>query len=281
MAFCTNCGAQVNGAFCVQCGTPLKTSGQAGAPPAGGAAAAPQASSYNAAGAAPGPRKTSPIVWILVALAGVFVLGVIGVVGAGFFVVHKAKQAGLDPDLMTRNPGMAMAKLVTTFNPDAEVLKTDEGAGTITVRDKKTGKVVTMTFDDIKKGGKFRFSAQDDDGKTATMEIGGSDAQLPSWVPSYPGATAKPQLTIKGNSNNEGEEAGSVTFTTSDAPSKVMDFYQTKVKDAGMKVNMTTTSGDGGMLVASDAENHRGLTIIISSSGSEGTGVNVSYTNKK
>src|SRR5215468_5193572 len=112
MAFCTKCGAQVAGAFCVQCGTPAK----AGAGPAAGAD--PATTPYNSSGAgAASPRKTSPIVWILVAVAGVFVLGIVGVVGTTFFVVHKAKQAGLDTDLMSRNPGLAIAKMATAFNP--------------------------------------------------------------------------------------------------------------------------------------------------------------------
>src|SRR5215813_11765721 len=116
MAFCTKCGAQVAGAFCVQCGAPAKS----GAGPAGAAAAPAAAPSYNAS-AAPvtAARKTSPIVWILIAVAGVFVLGIVGVMGTTFFLVHKAKQAGLDTDLMSRNPGMAIAKMVTAFNPDA------------------------------------------------------------------------------------------------------------------------------------------------------------------
>ena len=51
-------------------------------------------------------KKTSPLVWILVAIAGVFVLGGVVLVGLGFFVAHKVKQAGIDPELMQRNPGL-------------------------------------------------------------------------------------------------------------------------------------------------------------------------------
>src|SRR5437867_1509742 len=230
MAFCTNCGAQVSGAFCVQCGTPAKSSaGQAASSPSSPSTPAPQpAPSYTPQPAAPQAappyqgqpvpgaatvaRKTSPIVWILIAVAGIFVLGIVGVVGTGFFLVHKAKQAGLDTDLMSRNPGLAATKLLATMSPDTEVLKTDDSAGTITVRDKKTGKITTITFDEINKGGKFRFTAQDEHGQTASMEIGG-DSKLPSWVPNYPGASVKPQLTFKGDANNATGEAGSVSFS--------------------------------------------------------------------
>ena len=58
----------------------------------------------------PGPgvqKKTSPLVWIL-AILGVFVvLVIVAVVGIGFFVAHKAKEAGLDSDMVKRNPALA------------------------------------------------------------------------------------------------------------------------------------------------------------------------------
>ena len=33
------------------------------------------------------------------------------------FVVNKAKQAGLDPDLIKKNPALAAAKLAVAANP--------------------------------------------------------------------------------------------------------------------------------------------------------------------
>jgi hypothetical protein len=111
MAFCTTCGATVNGAFCNQCGTPVSApSGGAQAPPpqqpAPGMTPPP-----GAAAAAPVvvKRGTSPIVWVLVIVLGLFVFGILAVVGTGFFVFHKARQAGLDPELLRRNPGLAVS----------------------------------------------------------------------------------------------------------------------------------------------------------------------------
>ncbi len=271
MAFCTNCGANVTGAFCNQCGTPARAQAAQAPPPV------PQAAP-GAAPVAPVARKTSPIVWILVIVLGLFVLGFIGVVGTGFFIARKAMQAGLDPDLMKRNPGLAVAKLITTVNPDTEVVRTDENAGTITVRDRKTGQVTTMTFDDVKSG-KFNMKVQDENGQTATLEIGGAAGKLPSWVPNYPGSTAAGTFTIKGSSNDGSGEGGNFTFTTPDAPSKVMSFYEEKAKDLGMKANLTTNSPDGGMFMAAD-EDKRTLTVVVGK-GSPETTVNVTYGAKK
>ena len=270
MAFCTNCGANVTGAFCNQCGTPAGAARGQAAPP-------PPPVPQPAPGVAP-PRKTSPIVWILVIVLGLFVLGFVGVVGAGYFFIHKARQAGLDPALISRNPGLAMAKLITAINPDAEVVKTDETAGTITVRDRKTNKETTFTFDDVRNG-KFNMKVQSDDG-AATVDIGGAAAKLPSWVPNYPGSTAQGTFSVKGTSNDGAGEGGNYTFTTADPPSKVMVFYDDKAKELGMKANLTTNTPDGGMLIVADEGSQRTLTIVVAK-GSPDTTVNVTYAVKK
>jgi len=274
MAFCTSCGAEVTGAFCKQCGTPVRAASAAPAPvppPQPAMAAAP------VPGAVPVQRKTSPLVWVLIIILGLFVLGAIGVVGTGLFIVHKARQAGFDPELMQRNPGLAISKMIASANPDVDVLRTDEGAGKITVRDKKTGKVVTMTFDEAKNG-KFSFSAQGDDGKTASLEVGAGADKLPSWVPAYPGAKVEGTFAMTGNSG-EGN-GGSFGFSTSDASAKVMSFYQDKCKDLGIKVQMVTTTSEGGMIKAADENEARTLLVIVGS-GSGGTTVNVTYGMKK
>jgi hypothetical protein len=239
---------------------------------------APPAVGYQAA--QPVKRGTSPIVWVLVVILGLFVLGGIAVVGAGFFVVHKIKQAGVDPDLMRRNPGLAVSKMIAAANPNVEVMSTNDGAGTITIRDKQTGKIVTMSFDEARNG-KFKFSAEGDDGKTATMEFGaGATAKLPSWIPSYPGSNPQGTFSAKGSDDNGQGEGGMFTFTTKDDPAKVMQFYQDKGKDLGMKVTMNTTLGDGGMVVLADEDTKRSLQITVGKN-SDGTGVAVTYGAKK
>src|ERR1017187_6945690 len=171
MAFCTSCGATVQGAFCQQCGTPSSAAAAQPAPP-----------QFAPPPVAPMPvkGKVSPIVWIILAVVGLFVLGIIGLVGAGLFVAHT----------VVSNPGLVMAKIITAANPDAEVLDTNEGSQTMRIRDRKTGEEVTLSFDDIKKG-RLRFSARGKDGEVANMEIGGGEGKMPSWVPTYPGAKAQ------------------------------------------------------------------------------------------
>jgi hypothetical protein len=215
-------------------------------------------------------RKTSPIVWILVILLGLFALGIVGVVGTGLFVAHKVRQAGIDPDLWRRNPGLAVGKIIAATNPDVEVLGTDDATGRIRLRDKRTGKVTSMTFDDVKNG-RFSMTAEDDNGKTATLQFGGGPARLPDWVPNYPGSS--PQMTISANSADT--NGGNFSFTTPDSPAKVLHFYQDKAKELGLKVSLAAITETGGTIAAGDDASHRSLTVVVG--GGNQTGVNVTY----
>ena len=258
MAFCTSCGATVQGAFCQQCGTPLSAAAAQSATPQ----AAPVA-------AAPVKGKISPIVWILLAVAGIIVLGIVGLVGAGLYVAHT----------VAKNPGLVMAKIITAANPDAEVLGTDLGSQTVRIRDRKTGEEVTLSFDDIKKG-RLKFSATGKNGEVANMEIGGGEGKLPSWVPTYPGAKAQGNMTANGEGADGMGEGGMVTFTTPDPPSKVTAFYEAKCKEMGMTVQMAQVTGTGGMVTGEDQGGKRTLSVMVGG-GSGDTTITVTYGRKR
>lgn len=215
------------------------------------------------------PRKTNPLVWILIIVLCIFVLGFVGVVGTGFFIARR----------ISRNPAAVAARLAAMADKNVDVVSEDDDAGTITLRDRHTGKAVTMTFDQAK-GGKFTLSSEGDDGKTATMEFGAGSGSLPSWVPSYPGSSPQLNLTARGDSNDGSGEGGNFTFTTADPSSRVLSFYQDKAKDMGMKVNLTSTTADAGMVIATDEDSHRTLTAIVGSDSGKTT-VNVTYGAKR
>src|SRR5215470_8519944 len=128
MAFCTKCGASVGGAFCNQCGTPVNQAAAQPVPP-------------------PSPRRgMHPLAWVAIIILCLFGVGLLGVFSFGLWVA--------------RNPARAVRRLVTAANSNLEVVSTDEGAGTITLRDRRTGKVATITFDQAR-AGNFRVSAED------------------------------------------------------------------------------------------------------------------------
>src|SRR5580700_1954867 len=129
----------------------------------------------------PAVKKTSPLVWILAGIGIIVVLAMITCGVGAFFIGRAVKNAGFDPDLMKKNPGLAMAKMVTALNPNFEVVSTNDGAGTVTVREKSTGKTVTYKFDPDKQS----LVIIGDDG--AQVKIGASAGnKMPDWAPVYP-----------------------------------------------------------------------------------------------
>jgi hypothetical protein len=229
--------------------------------------------------AAPAPvrGKTSPLIWILGAVVGIFVLIGSLVVGAGLFIAHKAKVAGFDSELAQKNPALAAAKVMVSLNPDVEIVKIDEDRGLLTIRDKKTGKSITMNAEDVQNG-KLTFS---DESTGQKMTLGTNvEAKLPAWLPSYPGSKPDGTFTSSGN----GTEGGTAHFKTSDAGSKVLAYYQENLKSAGFKIT-STFSGDsgesrGGIVTAEDTANRRTVMVTVSSA-SEGTDVALVYGTKK
>lgn len=228
--------------------------------------------------------------WILGIILGLIVIGFGSCAVIGFYAMHKVKQAGFSSDLMKKNPALATAKMAVSMSPDVEIVSSDDDAGTIVVRDKKTGKVTTMKFDPQKKSmviidenGKTTSMTTTGDGANGgmevkssegTMKIGSSSDKAPDWVPSYPGST--PQNTF--SATNGDEQSGSYAFTTSDAPEKVIDFYGNSLKSHGFAVSNMTSNNDGkvgGMVSGEDKANKR--TIVVSL-GSENDGTHVSVT---
>jgi len=287
MPFCENCGASMSGEFCTACGARAKTSG---APPA----AAPPAPAQAAPAA---PKKTSPLVWILVAVLGIFMLIGIAIVGGGLFLVHKAKQAGLDPELMRNNPGLATAKLLAATNPDLEVVSSDDRRGLITIRQKSTGKTMTVNMDQIKSG-KITFTEEGKppvtmeahgNGDTGSLQVksgseslsfGANGASLPAWIPNYP--NSKPQSNFSMN-GKEGTSAA-FQFQTQDAPKDVLAFYEHGLQQNGFKITLSSTSqtdtGTGGMVTAEDQANKRNLLVAARNEPGKGTTVTVNYSQK-
>ena len=142
MAFCTNCGASMEGRFCTKCGAMADAVAPEGAQPAAPPPAAPPA------GPPVGPpaaKKSNVLVWVLGGCGGLILIAILVMMAVSFFVARKAHEFG-------KNPGFAAAKMMASLNPNVDVVKADEDTGKITLRDKKTGKTVTLDFRDIQKG---------------------------------------------------------------------------------------------------------------------------------
>ncbi len=230
----------------------------------------------------PPAQKSNVLKIILIIVGACFLLMLLGMIGVGYFV-YKIKQ----------NPGAAIAKLALAANPDVDVVSTDAGNQQITIRDKKTGKVVTMSWEDAKNG-KLTFKEDGKDAltissngpngivemksKDGSVQIGG-DLKIPSWVPSYPASEPKATFSAQGKDG----ASGTFAFTTNDPPDKVTKFYQDELQTSGLKLTTNISTQDagkaGGVLVAEDQGSKHTITLAIGQDSGH-TSVSVTYASK-
>jgi hypothetical protein len=95
-----------------------------------------------------------------------------------------------------------------------------------------------------------------------TMKVqSGAQVKLPDWLPPYPGGTPKASFTMK---IPDGESV-MCTWTTSDSPDKVQQFYQKALQDAGLEVATISTGGEaGGILTGRDKSEKRTAQVVVS-----------------
>jgi hypothetical protein len=243
-----------------------------------------------------GARKRGPVFWILTGCAGVLVIGVLVVVSTGLFVAYKARQAGLDPALIQKNPGLAVAKILASTNPEIEVLSVDEDRGIIKVREKKTGKTLTMSLEEVRNGRIIFYDENNKrvdiqasgEGEDAAVEIRSEDSSVrigaggarPAWLPEYPGATGAGALE---SSSAEGN-AATLTYRSQDSAEDVITFYEEALRNSGFAIEKPASGPAGqpglNMLVATQTGSKRSAHITAVRSP-EGTMISVSFQDPK
>src|SRR4029453_8943126 len=109
----------------------------------------------------PAPKKGMGVVgWLAIGCPGCLLLGLGSCFACGYYAKRKLGQFNEE---MQKNPEMAAAKLVVKMTPDLELVSADDAAGTLTVKNTKTGEVVTVSVADAKEG---KFSVLSDMGTT-------------------------------------------------------------------------------------------------------------------
>ena len=204
---------------------------------------------------------------------------------------QKIKEVAGDLDF-EKNPTKAAAMIALRMNPDLEVITVNDATGEVTVKEKKSGDTITMSFDDIAQG---KFTIKNAKGETVTMDasnaekqgvvvtgpegqtvIGGSQSAPPDWVQLYPGASQNGGMrNEKGKSVN-----GSYAMETADSNENVSKYYGEQLKAAGYETNFTATrtaDGDMTMINATKDAGKRTLTVMIQSTGGK-THIGLSYS---
>ncbi len=236
-----------------------------------------------------GPKKTSPWVWVGVGCLVLFLLGA----GTCAFIGYKAKQKfGSVAEDFKNNPELAAVKIAIGMNPDLTLVSSDEDAKTVTVRDKKSGKEMTLNFEDIKNGkfsmegsdgskvdiGDGQMQVTDEKGETTTIAGGVGTSNLPDWLPVYPGSTATSSFSASG------DNGGAVTMLSStDSADQVLEYYEKELKDAGLTVDMNSYQVNkqtaGGTITAKGSGGKGDVNILVGAQGGT-TSITITHGNK-
>jgi len=226
--------------------------------------------------------------------AGLIVLAVIAV---GILMMKGCSMVKNAVAEAQKNPAKASATWMLKMNPDVEILNDDDAKGEITFKDKKTGEVLTMSFNEVSQGkfkvknakgeesvidasdvGKKGFSFKGPDGE---LVVGGSkaDASLPLWVPVYPGA----QIEEGGVFSRKGETVtGLFSSSTVDGIAKVKEFYDSQFKAGGYSTELNTFSVNGAesATVSATKSPAQKATVMINAQGGK-TRITIQYEGSK
>ena len=210
---------------------------------------------------APPKKGIPPLAWVAIGCGGLLVIACGVFVLGGFFIFHKAKSFAAHPETF-------ITRMITAGNPDLEVITVDEGAKTVTIRNKKTGEVLTINLEDAKQGkivfkgdkGQNAVVETTGEGQTAGIRVNsdkgsftfgqgaGSAAQVPSWIPVWPGA--KIQSTFTGNEAEK--SSGMYQFNAEADAARTLELFEAAFKKSGFSVSKSTynlESGQGGGIV--------------------------------
>lgn len=220
----------------------------------------------------PPQKKSNVMVWLLAGCGTFVVIWVIAGLLGGYYVRKAVKEAGLDPELMEKSPALAVAKKMVEDNPDVfELVSVDDEKRLITIRNKQTGEIGTLNMDarDVS-----WIYAKPSDGE---YYIGGdkiAKADLP-WFPFYPGVDFYPI------SHTEGKQ--SVRFSTTDSIEKVVQFFENKLRLAGLNITTNTVQQNGAVTIRSlvgEDEGKKHTTVINAISEKGRTQVTVVFASK-
>lgn len=117
----------------------------------------------------------------------------------------------------------------------------------------KTGKASTAGEGAMTDGG---ATAPPDTKSTASADSDGR-VELPDYLSVYPDATV---ISRKNGTGDPSASGGSITFTTSDSPDKVVAFYKSQAEGAGgMHQTMHNSNGGSALYIAVNVMTERGF----------------------
>ena len=238
-------------------------------------------------------RRLSPLARIMLIVAGCFAVGLTTLVIAGMLLVRKASEVAAD---YHEDPAETIAEMAEFFGGDVAVVATDAEDEQVTLRFGDGGELVTVDVAQAveralegvrfegeadESGGRLRIHTSDgetlielrgnDDGgflhissPDGDLHFGAGDeaADLPGWVPLYPGARVSEQFFSK---QTETGRAGGVVLTTEASAGEVIAWYGDALEEAGFEKSvlvMGSSDEHGRLQVTSGRDDGRKLSVV-------------------
>jgi hypothetical protein len=216
----------------------------------------------------PAKKSVPPIAWVGM---GCGALLVVCVIVASLLVGWCKRKV----DEFAKNPEKAAAEMVVKFNPDLEMVKSDDEKGEMTIRS-KNGEVMTFSYKDIAEG---RITVRDKDGNVTTLGSGDL-SQIPSWVPRLPNAATETSVM---HSETPDQVAGMLNITTSDGIEDVEAFLKNSADGLGLSESSRSsfTSDGVGSRTVSYGGDTREITAIMTIRPDAPLQVQITYSEKK
>jgi hypothetical protein len=114
-----------------------------------------------------GKKGLHPMAWVGIGCGGIVLIGVVVMALLVGWCSRKVDEVTRD---FQENPERAAAEMMVRMNPEVEMVSSDDVAGTMTIREKGSGKEMTLSYSDIGEG---KFSVTTEEG-TTTIEGGSS-----------------------------------------------------------------------------------------------------------
>lgn len=205
-------------------------------------------------------------------IAGVLFLVLLGVAAA---VALSWRAVGNAVGDFESSPVRAAAMRTVRESKEVDLVSTDDAAGRMTVRNRKTGAEVMVSFEEAAKG-EFPDTQTSN---SAPVGVAGQseDATPPTWVPTYPGAR---QHGAGMKVEKLDSIAGAYTARSPDSPAKVKAFFEETLKGGGFELESTVTDGKGSAMVSGKAGGNRTLLVLINADEAD-TSLVVNYEGPK
>jgi hypothetical protein len=175
-----------------------------------------------------------------------------------------ANANGYSESEMKSNPIQALSSMAAKMRPDLEIASIDGARQTVTLKD-KSGALSTFKFDPQTKALARVAAVQPRVAEIQPPPPAEQPASpplrwTPDWMPVYPNTT--PEI-VSSVVTAEGDKETIATFKSSDKPTEIVQFYQTKLQESGFKIEVASSGEQGGMIQTQDAEKKRMLILNV------------------